>query len=119
MTTDHMDKLEAEYPSLFGTWCISAYVEPGWVSLLRPCLDVLQKYGCVVGQIKQKYCGLRVYWDPPDDGLPKEATDEINRVIERAERLALQTCERCGARSSVSDYPKAGMRLCIICMGAP
>jgi hypothetical protein len=64
----HMFDLDAAYPEvdIFGPQCISAEVRPGWKALLIPVLEVLKQHGCKAGQIKQKFGGLRVYWDFPD-----------------------------------------------------
>ncbi len=64
----HMFDLDEEYPEvdIFGPQCISAEVGPGWNKLLRPIMDVLRENGCKAGQIKQKFGGLRFYWDYPD-----------------------------------------------------
>lgn len=109
--------LKSEYPQLFGPWTIHSGCGPGWVALVRPCLDVLAKHGCKVTQIKQKFCGLRVYWDPPEESmyLDKAANDEIDAVIERAEGLSFRTCEECGAESDKPGGPKSGRRLCAEC----
>ncbi len=65
---EHMFELDRLYPEveMFGERCISAEIRPGWKDLLIPCLEVLKANGCKVGQIKQKFCELVVYWDYPD-----------------------------------------------------
>lgn len=64
----HMFDLDEEFPSvdIFGPQCISAEVGPGWNKLLRPVMKALSDHGCRAGQIKQKFGGLRFYWDYPD-----------------------------------------------------
>lgn len=64
----HMLDLDDRYPEveIFGPQCISAEVRPGWADLLENCLRVLSENGCKAGQIKQKFGGLRIYWDYPD-----------------------------------------------------
>jgi hypothetical protein len=63
----HMLDLDDRYPEveIFGDQCISAEVGAGWAPLVEECLKVLALHGCKVGQIKQKFCELRVYWDYP------------------------------------------------------
>jgi hypothetical protein len=64
----HMYDLDAEFPTvdIFGPQCISAEVGPGWAKLLRPVMQALSDNACKAGQIKQKFGGLRFYWDFPD-----------------------------------------------------
>jgi hypothetical protein len=64
----HMFDLDEEFPSveIFGPQCISAEVGPGWNRLLRPVMQALSDNQCKAGQIKQKFGGLRFYWDYPD-----------------------------------------------------
>lgn len=116
INTGHMTELEREYPSLFGGWTISSYVGPGWVELLRPCLAVLHKHNCLVGQIKAKFCELRLYWDAPG-GLSDDGREEIETAIRHAEGLSLNTCEKCGAETNNAGSGRmmAGIRLCSNC----
>jgi hypothetical protein len=64
----HMFDLDDEFPdvAIFGSQCISAEVGPGWNKLLRPVMQALSDNKCKAGQIKQKFGGLRFYWDHPD-----------------------------------------------------
>lgn len=122
----HMLDLDDAYPEveMFGPQSIGAEVGPGWKDILIPCLEVLRANGCKVGQIKQKFGGLRIYWDYPDhiekvrsewrknmqphksgmvyERIPLEdESDEVDvnvgPVITRAETLSFRTCESCGA----------------------
>lgn len=124
---DHMFELDRKYPEveMFGDQCISAEVRPGWTQILDDLLKVLRDNRCKVAQIKQKFGGLRVYWNYPDEieaaraewrkqvsgmklddpnrpRIPMEdESDAIDVVvgpaIARAETLSFRTCEDCGA----------------------
>lgn len=91
----HMLDLDDKYPecNIFGPQCISAEVGPGWKELVEGCLLVLSATGCTAGQIKQKFGGLRFYWNYPDHieealvewrktpGHTKIENGQITRVI--------------------------------------
>lgn len=64
----HLFDLDSEFPEvdIFGPRCISAEVGPGWNKLLRPVMEILRDNGCTAGQIKQKFGGLRFYWNYPE-----------------------------------------------------
>lgn len=113
----HMLDLDDEFPEvdMFGPQSISAEVGPGWAHILRPALEALRKLGGKVGQIKQKFGGLRFYWDPPEElylayrewydsgkngKSPYASSDpyrECSEAIKLAEDLSWRTCEQCGA----------------------
>lgn len=61
---DHMLDLDDRYPEvgMFDEQCISADVGAGWAGLVENVLKVLSEHGCKVTQIKQKFAGLRIYW---------------------------------------------------------
>ncbi len=65
---DHLLELDDLYPEvgMFGPQCISAEFGSGWKDLLIPCFEVMKEHGCKAGQIKQKFCELKFYWDFPD-----------------------------------------------------
>lgn len=69
-----------------------SFVGPGWVPIVDAALRKIEKHYAPyneVFQIKEKFGGLRIYCD-------KDATDEINAIIQKAEKLAFMTCEVCG-----------------------
>ena len=124
---DHMFELDRKYPEvrMFGEQCISAEVRPGWTKILDDLLAVLRDNGCTVRQIKQKFGGLRVYWNYPDrieeardvwreqingmryddpnrPRIPMEDESDavdviVGPAVARAETLSFRTCEDCGA----------------------
>lgn len=133
--------LDDKYPEveMFGPQCISASVGAGWAVLLEDCLKVLSEHGCKAGQIKQKFCGMRIYWDFPDhieDALnvwraghapgpvppPAPFAEERERiraavkpVLDRAEELSFRTCEDCGADLGEGKGMRGGRGQCQTC----
>lgn len=68
-------------------------VGPGWHGLLAALHGELTQVApdYQVGQLKEKFGGLRVYLDRPD-ARHAEAT----RLVKEAEAESLRTCEGCG-----------------------
>ncbi len=90
----HLFDLDSEFPEvdIFGPRCISAEVGPGWKKILRPVMQILKDNGCTAGQIKQKFGGLRFYWNYPEhieaaidewrNALPVFSTRPANQSID-------------------------------------
>lgn len=100
----------ARYPLLFTGRNIGLYAGLGWWPALEDCFGeitgILNGYQGLVfnaAQIKEKFGGLRFYYDLQradgstiTDELLKEARLKINEAIGTAERVAGQACETCG-----------------------
>ena len=99
-------KDEIEFPNeklplpfeLFGVEC-----GPGWNELIAPLFDYIQKYNegkdeeeqIVITQIKEKFGGLRFYTN--------FVTDELDKMIDKAEEESYNVCETCGTRKDVGE----------------
>lgn len=92
----HMFELDEEFPEveIFGPQCISAEVGPGWNKLLRPVMQALRDNGCTAGQIKQKFGGLRFYWN-----FPEHIENAINEW-----RIALPPFSTRSADQSIDEF---------------
>lgn len=88
---------------------VSCYVGAGWVPILDKMFAELFKAGWdgKLGQVKSKFCTLRVYIDG-------ETNHQIGRIIAEAEDQCNTSCERCGAPHGLS-VPRTGMALCSKC----
>lgn len=64
-------------------------VGPGWRPLVMPLIELCQKHGVNIHQVKEKFGGLRFYV-----GF---APEEIHTAIGIAEARSTETCEDCGA----------------------
>ena len=93
-------RMETEYPNMFfepyGGFAIS---EGWWLIIERLCANIQHHLKwknkesevvpqVVVRQIKEKFGGLRFYYDGGDD--------EISGMVRMAESWADHTCEKCG-----------------------
>jgi len=74
----------------------------GWNEIIKNLSEEINKilgedtkYFSVV-QIKQKFGGLRYYYDIDYDKIDDEKLDKIKEAIEKAEEKSFQTCEICG-----------------------
>jgi len=100
-------RMETEYPKMFsepyGGFAIS---EGWWVIIERLCANIQHHLDwknketevvpqVVVRQIKEKFGGLRFYYDGGDD--------EIQGMVRMAESWAGISCETCGERGNRRD----------------
>ena len=78
----------------------------GWLPIVDELLTKLETY-CAdhrialprIGQIKEKFGSLRVYWCRNGEGHPHISAEHeaaVNALIAQATDLALRTCECCG-----------------------
>lgn len=95
-------------PSQIPDWLST--VGDGWhpllLSLHRDLLLVAPDYK--VGQISEKFAGLRVYLDSP-------YTKEINELISRTQDASLLICEICGRRGERGFRPGSRIWLKTLC----
>lgn len=99
MNLDVEQELAKKYPKLFANCAnpqspMTYGIEcgDGWANIIRAvCATISNRgYDVVFDQIKEKFGGLRIYWSGPQN-------DAVKAIIETAERVAIQTCEMCGA----------------------
>ena len=87
---------------------------PGWFKLVDQLLsdlfDIEGFHPDMIGQIKSKFCGLRVYLDGI---IPEE--EKVNQLVREAEAKSYETCELCGGPPADKDPVMWGMRLCDPC----
>jgi hypothetical protein len=100
-------KMEGKYPKLFRQPYGGFAVGQGWWPIIEALCDQInhhvewkqnqkEKYGrgegcadVTVAQIKEKFGGLRFYYDGGDD--------EVSGMVRMAESWASHSCEECGA----------------------
>lgn len=100
-------KLEQKYPKMFSQPYGGVAIGEGWFPIIESLCQNIQAYvdwkqeqqtkynrgeGCVqpvVAQIKEKFGGLRFYYDGGDS--------EVSGMVRMAEAWADHTCERCGS----------------------
>jgi hypothetical protein len=93
------DQLIEDFPHLLGSL---TYIEcgDGWVPLIRKlCEDISRIQGNTkisVGQVKEKFGGLRFYLDATLNVEDENAMDQIHKLISKAESDSYHICERCG-----------------------
>ena len=98
-------RMEAEYPKMFSEPYGGFAIGAGWWLIIERLCDSIQHYidwqnknhekhpvveQVVVRQIKEKFGGLRFYYDGGDD--------EISGMVRMAESWAAASCETCGDR---------------------
>lgn len=101
------ERLRTFYPDILkGCWEVG--VGRGWLPMVRDLLELMKiegrKYGVAyhVVQIKEKFGGLRYYYDSCyDDALPPSEEVEFSRervsaAVSEAENRSVHICEACG-----------------------
>jgi hypothetical protein len=93
--------MEAKYPKMFNQPYGGFTVDKGWWPILQALCSNIQHYlnwknresevvpQVVVTQIKEKFGGLRFYYDGGDD--------RVQGMVSMAESWADKSCETCGA----------------------
>lgn len=94
-------RMEAAYPKMFSSPYGGFAVSPGWWPIIESLCANIQHHldwknrestvvpQVVVAQIKEKFGGLRFYYDGGDD--------TVNGMVRMAESWADVACEQCGA----------------------
>lgn len=84
------------------------HIGAGWAPVVEATLTALIKTGWDkdLHQVKQKFCGLRIYTGP--------LTDEQQALIRVAENACAAMCEQCGALHGL-EIPRVGTALCAAC----
>jgi hypothetical protein len=78
----------------------------GWFDIIDKCLADILKVSYETGfdvqvvQIKEKFAGLRIYYDIADDA-DEDTRRAINDAIDNAEIESYTTCEVCGEEGKV------------------
>ena len=100
---DFFDKLRQDYPLMYGE-SYDLYVDEGWHPIILALTQQIQARidwsdkieqpidQVKVSQIKEKFGGLRFYYDGGDE--------YIEGMVDMAERWASRTCEICGDRAT-------------------
>lgn len=79
----------------------------GWFDIIDKCLSDLLKISYETGldiqvvQIKEKFGGLRVYYDLEDSENNEDIYKQINTAIDAAEDESYTVCEVCGEQGSL------------------
>lgn len=66
----------------------------GWFQLIWDLSEKLSKFGMIARQVKEKFGGLRFYFDFDAPGY--EGYDEARKLVEEAENLSYSVCEATG-----------------------
>lgn len=108
---ERTNELLKKYPDIkpiCGVWIFN-----GWVDLVISLVDELQKIegwkNSYITQIKDKFGGLRFYYDLPAEFDSVKATNIKNMVLD-AENVSYDTCPICGSRGTIPDKMSKYMR---------
>ncbi len=94
------NRLFAKYPKLFSyrgtrSWC--SFDSPtGWRPIVEQACAALAEFEDVrLAQVKEKFGGLRVYYDG-------NVSDRAREIVHSIEEQSFKTCEECGAPGKLS-----------------
>jgi hypothetical protein len=124
--TDPLNELVAAHPELFAGELprIPSHLPVGWFALVdRLCSDIealLQGRAerLVVVQVKEKFGGLRFYydWDAADDVAADHETvllrERVRAQVDEARARTTLICQRCGAPAVLNLYGGWTAALC-------
>ncbi len=119
---EHADALRgmlARIPDGWGRWISCSR---GWYPLLVELDEQLRALlpNYVIHQVKEKFGGLRYYWDPGeevDDDLERRV-ELAKQLVDSAEKRAGVTCELCGAAGQLHRTQAGRYKtLCPDCAG--
>jgi len=110
MTKEKEEMLVKKYPKCFRDYykspqvtclCWGCECGDGWFDILDRLFEKLEKLDVALHQVKEKFGGLRVYFE-----CPAENDDVAYKLIENAEVEAANTCEVCGkqGRIKIENY---------------
>lgn len=95
--------LESIFAGKTSPYCFSE-VGKGWEKIVRDLVEAIEAVApgrVAYAQVKEKFGGLRFYWDPAYDEagrsrLSPEEDTRIQTLVKEAEARAWKTCEDCG-----------------------
>jgi len=108
-----MSEFPKEYPKLFENVYCGYSCGAGWYPLLHTLCKLLQSYAenkslnIRIAQIKEKFGGLRFYYDGADD--------YAEGLVRMAEAMSWHICEDCGTTESVETKGGWIKTLCESC----
>lgn len=96
------EELTSMYPNCMANVYCGCFCPDGWVEIVKEALTVLEAAGAKVAQIKSKFGGLRLYWDPPehwrqDWHIYMWPWIACHMAINIAENRSVKTCSQCGS----------------------
>lgn len=98
-------------------WPLGFSIGPGWYTLVENLDTELTKIlgpDYEIHQIKEKFGGLRYYIG----GVPPEVTEEVYKLIDKAETESGKICEECGSPGRFrDDLGNWYVTLCDTCAG--
>jgi len=101
------EKLYEEFPSLFqqkklpptdSLMCFGCDCGDGWFDLIHELCKKIHEYKVEFTQIKEKFGGLRVYYNVIDD---LDIYEKIQSIIHDFENKSYQICEICGKEGNL------------------
>jgi len=118
MNIENTKKLLADFPDLYKQhklpithtcMCWGFETGDGWFDIIYNLSKKISKIApqCEAAQVKEKFGSLRFYTD--------NSTDEVEKLIDEAEKESYKTCEFCGSKEDVFQTEGWISTICIKC----
>lgn len=123
---EHLIAMRHKYPGQFDGDSLRLRWPDGWHHLVDRACQSLVDTGvtCCWTQIKEKFGGLRMYFEVHAEGAPGSPTEwwlsdrEVAQgVADAAELLSFRTCGLCGARGELRVIPGDSVPSIPLCRG--
>jgi hypothetical protein len=115
---DNLKDLQKEFPNAMANPVCGAQCGSGWKEILRKVLAVYEARGARVAQIKEKFGGLRVYFDAPENGWTEEDAKACLVAEREAESASFKICEECEAPGEKGNHNGWMCTLCKPCFAS-
>lgn len=80
----------------------------GWQGLVDPLITICEENGGTVVQVKEKFGGLRFYYDPPKGGWGTPFWVVFGYAVRWAEFMSYRTCEVTGTPGKLRSLSTEG-----------
>jgi Zn finger protein HypA/HybF involved in hydrogenase expression len=91
-------------------------VGKGWQPIALDAAEQLEANGAQILQVKEKFGGLRIYFQVDEDTSSVDVYDKCNEIVRLAEEKAAITCEDCGQPGSMTTNRSFYRTLCPECI---
>lgn len=98
----YIEQLYKDFPNAMSNVYCGAFIGKGWIEPVRNALKVLDAAGAKVVQIKEKFGGLRLYYNHAKD-INVWAYVACEMAVRDAEQKCWKLCENCGAKGKLRD----------------
>jgi hypothetical protein len=94
LEVNYAKELEKDFPNAMSNVYCGVALPKGWYDLVREVMPLLELSGCKIAQIKEKFGGLRLYFDGPEE-MDRDTYNNIYEKVRAIESRSFKVCEQC------------------------